>query len=276
MAFKSADLILNIGLLRFAEIEMSEVEWFKYMGAPTAVTAAIVLAIFIFIFKKGILGLRIAVDMPERKNGAHPRFSAKEKLTLAIVLVTVALWMTSSLHGISPVIITFAATLLFFIIRAMVPRDILRVDLATLVFLSAAFSIGGVLKACGAADIIFSRLGNLLPKQYSLLYAAAVIVIAMLMHMILGSNTTTCSVVIPGLLVICGGIFPPAIIAFITYNSMIYHAILPFHSVSVMVCAGNGYFPAKYVTRLGIPLTAVVFISILFVYIPWWKLLGYF
>jgi di/tricarboxylate transporter len=277
MAFKSGDLILNIGILTFAGVNMGELEWIQYAAVPTAATALTVWALFFLLFRKRLKNIRITENPADaaKRSAGRPAFSRREKCILAIVALTIMLWMSSPLHGVSPAVIVLIATLLFFAVRALEWRDIFKVDLATLVFLSAAFSVGGVLKGSGAADIIFSRLGAFLPQGYSLLYIAVVVCIAMLMHMILGSNTTTCSVVIPGLLVISGPVLPPAIIAFIVYYSMIYHAILPFHSVSVMVCSGNGYFSPKPVLRLGIPVTLVVFVSILFFYIPWWRLMGY-
>jgi di/tricarboxylate transporter len=274
MSFKSGDLIINTGIQFFADVSVSELEWINYNTLPSMVTAFLVWLVFFIIFKKHLKNIRI----PAKEKGrffSGIEFSKKEKMVLVIVVLTIVFWMTSTIHGISPAIIVLIATVLLFAVRALDLRDILKLDISTLVFLSAAFSIGGVLKGTGAADILFMRIEAFLPDGYSLLYVAVVVSTAILMHLILGSNTTTCSVVIPGLIAVSGRIFPPAIIAFIVYYSMIYHAILPFHSVSVMICSENNYFSAKYVTRLGIPVTLIVYISILFVYIPWWWFRGY-
>jgi di/tricarboxylate transporter len=273
MTFKSADMVLNTAVLAFANVSMGELEWIRYASVPTFLTSLLVWALFAILFRKQLRHIRIGADAAGQWRQKTSRGS-REKAVLGIALLAVAFWMTSPLHGISPAIIALAATALLFVIRALELRDLLKIDVATLIFLSAAFSTGGVLKGSGAANLVFSRLGAILPDRYSPLYIAGMALIAMLTHMLLGSNTTTCSVVIPGLIAISGHALPPAIIGFIVYYSMIYHVILPVHSVSFMVCAGSGYFSPKPVLRLGIPVTLVVFISILCIYTPWWILMG--
>ncbi|MDR0390012.1 MAG: anion permease [Spirochaetaceae bacterium] len=277
MMLKSADIIVNTAIVAFAHIEMDDGLWLSYMAVPTFITGILVSAVFFFIFRKNLTGISIQL---ERAGAADPRgmpkFSVKEKSILVLIALTVAFWMSSGLHHISPTIITACATGILFIIRALNIQDLKAIDSTTLVFLSAAFSIGGVIQGCGAADRIFSALKVLFPPEYSLLYAAILVLVCMVMHMILGSNTTTLSVVIPGLLVISAGRIAQPVLMFIAYTSMIFHAILPFHSVSMMICTSYNYFPGSYVTRMGVPLTALVFFVILFVYIPWWRFMGYF
>ena len=55
----------------------------------------------------------------------------------------------------------------------------------------------------------------------------------MALHMILGSNTTTLSVVVPGMMILCGDAVSLPVIVFAVIISVSFHAILPFHSVSM-------------------------------------------
>lgn len=100
------------------------------------------------------------------------------------------------------------------------------------------------------------------------------IFVTMLIHMILGSNTTTLSVVVPGLMILCSSAIEPQLIVFITIISVSFHTILPFHSVPMMIGTSNDYFPASYVTKMGIPLTIFVYGVILLVYLPYWTMMG--
>ena len=100
------------------------------------------------------------------------------------------------------------------------------------------------------------------------------ILTTMLLHMILGSNTTTLSVVIPGLMVLCSQVVKSPIIVLISVISVSFHAILPFHSISLMIGVSNNYYPAKYVTKLGLPITLFVYLVVIGIYIPYWKIVG--
>ena len=106
-------------------------------------------------------------------------------------------------------------------------------------------------------------------------YVVIMIGISMALHMILGSNTTTLSVVVPGMMILCGKMVPSPVIVFIAVISVSFHAVLPFHSVSMMIGASDGYFPSKYVTRFGIPATILVYLAVIGIYIPYWKLVGF-
>ena len=273
MATKNADIIMNNASVAFAGLDMTDGQWIIYMTIPVIAYGSLILALFCLLFRKHLLGINFNIDdHQEEKTGLS--LSKNEKQTLAVIILTVILWMTGSIHGINATIITLCSALVLFALKVLSKKDFKAIDVTTLIFLTAAFSIGGVMKACGAADVVFSKLQVLFPKEYSPLYLVVMILVGMLMHFILGSNTTTLSVVIPGLMVICGNVLPPEIIMFVAFNSVAFHSILPFHSAAVMIGASNGYFPAKYVARLGIPVTLLIFISTLFIFVPWWRFLG--
>ena len=92
--------------------------------------------------------------------------------------------------------------------------------------------------------------------------------------MILGSNTTTLSVVISGLMILCSQVVKSPIIVFISVISVSFHAILPFHSISLMIGVSNNYYPAKYITKLGLPVTLLVYLVVIGIYIPYWNIVG--
>ena len=176
--------------------------------------------------------------------------------------------------NVNPTVVTLIGTVLLFGLKVLGKKDFKSIDIATLVFLTAAFSIGGVMKASGIADIVFSYIAGFFPKTMSLLYIAVLILVSMAMHLILGSNTTTFSVLLPGLIIVGDGFLSPEAILFICYTSLASHYILPFHSVGMMIGAANNFFPGRNVGKLGIPLMFVIFLAIFGLYIPWWKLMG--
>lgn len=279
MSLKRADIILNNASVSFAGLEMSEVEWMIYMTVPVIILGVLVFSLFVFIFRKNLFGSNLNMNNygfcePYNVEQSNINLTNQQKNILVIVIVTLILWMTESLHGISSTLVTFVSTVMFFLNKVLDEKDFKAIDITTLVFLTAAFSIGGVLKYSGAADIVFSKVGLMFPREYSITYIFIMIFSSMLLHMILGSNTTTLSVVIPGLIIICKNILPIEIIMFISYLSVSFHSIFPFHALPMMIGASNGYFPSKYVIKMGIPVTFIVYIAVIFIFIPWWRFMG--
>ena len=129
------------------------------------------------------------------------------------------------------------------------------------------------MEACGAADKVFGALQGFFPQQLSVPYFLIMIFAGMVLHMVLGSNTTTLSVIVPGMMIICGGLVPEEVIVYIGIISVSFHAVLPFHSVSLMIGTSDGYFPSKYVTKLGIPVTVLVYLAAICLFLPYWKLI---
>ena len=243
----------------------------KYMLPPTIVCCALMMGVFMLLFGKEMRG--ITLETVEQEAAGGP-LTGRQKAALGIILATVLLWMTNSVHGINNTLITVVATLLLFGIGILHREDLKTIDVTTLIFLTAAFAIGGVMKACGAADKVFGVLAGIFPAEFSAVYLLLMVAVSMALHMILGSNTTTLSVVVPGMMILCGDAVSSPVIVFAAIISVSFHAILPFHSVSMMIGASNGYFPSRYVTRMGIPATVLVYALAAGVFLPYWKMIG--
>ena len=240
------------------------------MLPPTIICCALMMGVFMLLFGKEMR----SVTLETAKELEKSPFTGRQKAALAIILATVLLWMTNPVHGINNTLITVVATLLLFGIGILHREDLKTIDVTTLVFLTAAFAIGGVMKACGAADKVFGALAGIFPAEFSAVYLLLMVSVSMALHMILGSNTTTLSVVVPGMMILCGAAVSSPVIVFAAVISVSFHAILPFHSVSMMIGASNGYFPSRYVTRMGIPATVLVYAVAAGVFLPYWKMIG--
>lgn len=60
-------------------------------------------------------------------------------------------------------IMNHVATGILFGLGMLHKEDLRTIDVTTLIFLTAAFSIGGVMKSCGAADKVFGVLQGIFP-----------------------------------------------------------------------------------------------------------------
>lgn len=285
VAVKDADMLINYMAASFSEVPLTNGMWMKYMLLPSLVTCGAVGVLFVGVFRKEMLGIRLTEggsnagdcqepDVASKKQQTLDSFTTRQKAALVVIAVTALLWMTSGIHGINSTLITIVSTAILFALGILHKKDWKAIDITTMIFLTAAFSIGGVMKACGAADKVFGLLKGIFPAEFSMIYLLLMVFVTMLLHMVLGSNTTTLSVVVPGMMVLCGHVVPTPVIIFTAVVSVSFHAILPFHSVAVMIGVSNGYFPAKHMARMGIPLTVIVYLLAVCVYLPYWRLVG--
>ena len=272
IGFLDADLIMNRAAVGFGGEVITNFQWMKYMLVPTVCYIGLVLSAFIFLFQKEMLGVKIQARAKEQSN--RQQLNAKDWGILAVLAVVVALWMTSQWHGISPLLVTVAGIVLMYFYRILRPGDFLAIDGTTLIFLTAAFSIGGAMKGSGVADKVFGLIRFVFPSEFGLPYLLVIVLVGMVMHMILGSNVTTLSVVTPGLLVLGNGLFSGQLLVYILIVTVSFHAILPFHNVSLMIGSSKGYYPVKYVTKVGLAMTPLVFLAVTLFYYPWWRFLG--
>ena len=270
----SADIILNTTSVAVAGLEMSDIQWMKYMLIPSIAYTAFALLLFCLVLRKDICGKRLRLQKREPYNSTAENSSKKPTAILALVIVTMILWLTESLHGIPNWAITLGSVIIMLFMGELRPKDINAIDFNMLIFLTAAMSIGGVMSANGAADRIFSTLNSLIVSSSGNYAIFAVSVITICMHMILGSNTTTVSVVIPGVMYMCNGLLNPEVMLFTVHVVSVSQWLFPFHSVGLMMGTSKNYFTPKHVLMMGIPLTLFVFAAIFGLYLPWWRFLG--
>ncbi|MBN2286294.1 MAG: anion permease [Tissierellales bacterium] len=273
MTMIKGDLILNNALLNISNIEIAEFTWIKYMAVPTLIFYFIAALCFVLIFNKD---LRIYNECDRKLTSAKKALTRKDQINIIIISFTVILWATESLHGQSGTLIVIIGSVLMFFNKLLKIEDLKCVDINLLVFLTAAFSIGKVMTYSGTSDLIFSNFVSAFPNAFDTLYIFMIIIVSMSLHMILGSNLTTLSVVLPGVLLISKGVVDPILIVFIVYIAVCAHYILPFHSVIILIGNGNKLFSSNTIIKFGPSLTVIVAFGILYIYRIWWMLIGVF
>ena len=253
----------------------SWLRWFALMSVPY----------YALLFGGGAL-LRLIVGPCEPGSGgpvaaAAPRapFSATERKTLAVLGVTLALWMTDRLHGLSPAIpaLVGAALLLAPGVGVLSWKTFeQKLSWAMILSIGASLSLATALTQSGAAAFLGRRLVDDLAGLASapdLLVVGLVAAVA-LVHLAITNLAACISLLIPVAAtiarrasldpVVCGLIVTIVVDAVILY---------PIQTATNLIAYEAGYYGAADVRRFGLVMLALTTIVVLLT-IPYWAWLG--
>ena len=241
------------------------------MAVPTLGYLLVMVVVFWALFHRQLDTFPKALSQEDREKIA---LSPTELRNLVFLVVVVIIWATEDFHPITGTAVVVVATVLMFPLGMLRLPDVRSINVKLLVFLTAAFAIGGTLKACGVADRLFALFLPIFPDTFSLTYVLVVLVTCVLLHIVLGSNITTMSVVVPGLMSIGAGVAPALPLMFTMCIAVCSQFILPFHHVILLLGEGNRYYSTKELVKMGLPQTVVMFLVVFLFYLPWWRLIG--
>ena len=268
----NGDIIQNFSALKFGNINMSYLEWAKYMTLPSFVVLILTALVFIMVFKKEILN----VNFTKAVTSVDQKMSKEEIISLAIILGVIVLWLTESIHHISVSTSALIGTLAMFATRIIGIKDLKALNVKLLIFLTAEFAIGKVMTGSGTAFKLSNYLTGFFPDPGSYLYLPFIVILIMALHMVMGSLITSLSVIITSLIPIVSGHLSPEVVVLLTSAAVSVHYLMPFHHVTIMIGFGNGCYQVKHTLKLGLRLTIMTIITTLFIYVPWWRLTGLF
>lgn len=280
LVFLTGESVINTLAIQYSGVNVGWFQWLIYMGPPALALSVFTCIIILVLFKSS---QPIILDKQEMKNQLSTMggLTKKEKFTIGWLFVSIILWMTDSIHGINIGWITFLIAMLIslpIVGNLLTRKSWMSVPIDVLLFITAAIAIGKVGADTGMnqwiAQVVLPEPSVLSGNIYIL--ASIITVVSIALHMILGSVIAVMGVVIPALLTYTNSLgLNPLVITLWAYTAISTHYILPFHHLNLLVGMGeeNGNYTQKETIRLGIPLTITVYLTIIFIQIPWWKFL---
>lgn len=279
MTFLTGDSVLNPLVAQASGVSISWLQWFGYMGPP-AIAASILTCMLVLALFRPETEIHINKDYIKRELASLGPVSPCEKRTAIWLVIAAVLWATDSVHGINIGWITLLIAMLMsfpVIGEVLTPKQWGEIPVNVLLFLTAAISIGKVGALTGMNEWIAKAvLPSSVPSNYYML-AFVITLISMGIHMVLGSVIAVIGIAMPAFLMFTEPMgINPLVTSFIVYTAISAHYILPFHHLNVLVGQGeeNGMYTQREVVRLGLPLTAMVFIITVIVEISYWRLIG--
>jgi di/tricarboxylate transporter len=279
LVFLTGDAVINPLAVQSSGKAMGFVSWLINVGPP-ALVASVLTAILILLLFKPTQEVSINKDQIKEKLQAMGKMTGVEKRTLFWLALAIILWMTDTVHGVNIGWVTLIIAMMMALPKIgdiLTPKDWAAVPMQVLVFLTAAMAIGSVGGATGMNAWIANTLLPSTAPSNMFLFAALITVIAVILHMLLGSVIAVMGVAVPAILVFAEpmGINPLAP-TLIVYMAIATHYLLPFQHLNMLVGAAEdtGGYSQKETLRLGLPLTAMVFIVTICVMVPWFNLTG--
>ncbi len=274
----TGDSVINTIAVGMSGVELSWLGWLWQMGVPAIAATLLTLGLQLKLYTPT---QEVQVDREHfrAKLAAKGPLSGDEWKCLMWVGLAVVLWATDSLHHIHPgwialiVCVGLSLPKLGGVLNAKSWND---VPIATLFFLTAALAIGKVGAYTGMNEWLAT---TLLPEQLPhnpFLLAALITLVAIIVHMILGSVLAVMGIIIPTFLVLSSTGLNPLVIALMVYMVLTIHYLLPFHHMNMLVGTSGavGTYTDRQVLRIGLPLTVVTFVVTVGVMVPWWMVTG--
>lgn len=267
----------NLGLLGAAEsIYGINITYFEYLRLHFPVIGPLSIL---------VLPLILRVMFPDTQRRAERATDGapitRDEIVLVVVLgLALVLWMTDTLHGVSPAWIAMGAAVLCLLPRVgMVPPSAVveKVNFGPWFFVAGVIGMGAVVTSSGLGEqvgrLLFS-LVELRPGQDALNFAA-VVAIGMGVGVAVGmpGQPAIMSALAPAMSEATGWPLLSVLMAQMPSWPM---AIFPYELPPIVVAMYLGGIPMRQVTRLLLVMTLFGWLVVLPLQYLWWRYLGYF
>jgi solute carrier family 13 (sodium-dependent dicarboxylate transporter), member 2/3/5 len=255
--------------------DFSWFRWFVLMAVPYYV-----LIVLGGIALRVIVG-RFEAQRPMAGNAAPAApFSRSETRTLAVLALVSVLWLTDSIHGLSPAIPALIGAILLVCpkIGVLGWKDFeSRLSWGLVLTVGASLSLAQAMIQAGTADWLgktfFMLVTSMTERPMALL--AGLIVATTVVHIAI-TNLAACIALLVPITMTIGrdaGINPIvcALIVTIVVDSVILY---PVQTASNLLAYESGYFGAADVGRLGFVMLALTTAVVLIIALPYWNLMG--
>ncbi|MFI5218958.1 MAG: SLC13 family permease [Bacteroidia bacterium] len=237
---------IAVGSLQKAGITIEFLDWMIY-GVPLAlVVTAICCFALIKVYIKDTTPISIAF-LDDLEKDVKKESSLHRKIVVGVILVTIGLWLTSSLHGIKPPAVCAVPLVIFTMTGVLTGKDVQSLGWDTLLLVAGGLALGLALDHTGLlkhyAEILITMNLN------SILLLSIFGFLAMILANVM-TNSTTTTLMVP----ICMAILPAlklevALIISLASSSAL---LLLASSPSNAIVFGTGYLEQKDFRLTGI------------------------
>ena len=270
MILKNGDVVLNAAALSINNVDLTQMEWLRYMTLPSILASVLLAAVYIFYQKKH---LHASIVMDRSKSEPLTR---QGKITCLLMVIIVVLWVTESVHGISQAYVSLAGVAIMFLLGILKTPELKSVKIGLLLFLTAEFALGNVLADSGIAASISEILLRVMPSSDNVYLPLLLLTLSIyVLHTLFGGAMGALAVSLPIVNALWGNVLGPEVISLTALVLVTCHYVFPYNQMTILVGYGQKYYEFRDVMRFAVVLTILVTVMIFGIYLPWWKLTGF-
>jgi len=249
--------------------------WFTLMALP-----------YYALLCCGAISLRLLVGRFER--GSDPveapvattqAFSAAEKRTLAVLAITASLWLTDSLHHLSPALPALLGAVLLMLPNVGVigwKTFKSRLSWGLILTVGTSLSLATLMTKSGAAtwigEVVLNRVSGLAAAPHLLILGLILAVV--LVHLAITNLAACVAILLPINSTIAARVGLNPILTGLTLTITVDAVILyPVQTAANLMAYESGYFDRTDVVKLGLGMLALTIVVVMLT-LPYWALLG--
>jgi sodium-dependent dicarboxylate transporter 2/3/5 len=184
---------IAVGALAGVGVRIDFLDWIWY-GLPLALFLTLLSwVVLVRVYMKD--AVPVQADPPEPAGEAPPPGYRRKRLTVVVILATtLALWLTSPLHGLGAAAVSVIPLVLLPMTGILRGEDVRSIGWDTLLLVAGGLALGTALKQTGLLDLYAGRIASLdvPPVAFYALLAYATMLFSNMM-----SHTATSTVLIP-------------------------------------------------------------------------------
>lgn len=207
--------------------------------------------------------------------------SAVDKRAIAILLLTMLLWLLQPLHGWPLVIPAIVAAVLMALPKVGIADwvKLVKVDFGTILLLGSTLSLGRALMESGAIDVVLSQIQNPAVERLfvqPILAVLAVAVLTQLVHKVTTNVSTAVICVVPIVIAIANDVGASAyMLALVAGITSLLGFVFIVETIPSVIVQQSGFITQKELLRPGLVLTLVSLALTVLVAVTWWVWMGY-
>ena len=184
---------IAVGILGDNGIRIDFLGWMVY-GVPLAVAlTAISCVVLLWLFVKDPAPVHLRF-LEDKKSQGQNESVLQRSIVLIVIIVTILLWLTTPLHGISVAAIAAIPIVVLTLTGIITANDLKNLSWDTLFLVAGGLSLGEALESTGILEHYAGQIGAMKMGSMAIMF---VLVYAAMLFANIMSNAGTCTVLIP-------------------------------------------------------------------------------
>jgi sodium-dependent dicarboxylate transporter 2/3/5 len=180
--------VIAVGGLARANITVGFLEWIYY-GLPMALgLTALAGVVLVYMFMRNAPAIPVDLIAGEQEQGGK-EIILHRRIVLAVLAVTIGLWLTGSWHGITVAAVCAVPLVIFTLTGIITAQDVRAMPWDTLLLVAGALSLGLALQTTGLLDHYAGMLRGLSVSPFVMILGIAYA--TMVLSNIVSSNAST-------------------------------------------------------------------------------------